>query len=64
MLALARSLHVEMPITQALDDVINRDVPVDQAIRDLMKRLPPLCRAGAALVERRSAADVGALGAD
>jgi glycerol-3-phosphate dehydrogenase (NAD(P)+) len=63
-LALARMLHVEMPITQALDEVINRDVPVDQAIRDLMKRLPPLCRAGGASVERLAADHVGAFGAD
>jgi glycerol-3-phosphate dehydrogenase (NAD(P)+) len=45
---LARLLHVEMPITAALDDVISRAVPVDEAIARLMRHLPALCRAGAA----------------
>lgn len=43
---LARRIHVQMPITEALDDVVNRDAQLADAIARLMKQLPPLCRAG------------------
>jgi glycerol-3-phosphate dehydrogenase (NAD(P)+) len=43
---LARRLHVEMPITHALDGLLNRGLTLDASIADLMKHLPPLCRAG------------------
>ncbi len=43
---LARRLHVEMPITQALDQVINHGVPVRAAIEALRRHLPPLLHAG------------------
>ncbi|MGZ5698886.1 MAG: NAD(P)H-dependent glycerol-3-phosphate dehydrogenase [Usitatibacter sp.] len=43
---LARRLHVEMPITHALDGLLNRGVALEAAIADLMKHLPPLWRAG------------------
>jgi glycerol-3-phosphate dehydrogenase (NAD(P)+) len=43
---LARQLHVEMPITQSLDGLLNGGLALDAAIAELMKHLPPLCRAG------------------
>lgn len=44
--ALARQLHVEMPITQALDALLNRGVGLDAATAQLFKHLPALCRVG------------------
>jgi glycerol-3-phosphate dehydrogenase (NAD(P)+) len=44
--ALARQLHVEMPITQALDALLNRDIGLDAATAQLFKHLPALCRVG------------------
>jgi len=43
---LASQLHVDMPITHALDSVLNHGVDLDGAIASLMRHLPPLCRAG------------------
>jgi glycerol-3-phosphate dehydrogenase (NAD(P)+) len=43
-LQLARQLHVEMPVTQALDALLNQGASLDAAIEALMKHLPPLCR--------------------
>ena len=37
--ALARGLHLEMPITQTLDQVLNHGRDLDEAISDLMARL-------------------------
>lgn len=45
--ALARRLGVEMPLTEALDAVLNRNATLDVAIHQLLAHLPPLCRAGA-----------------
>lgn len=45
--ALARRLHVEMPVTEALDAVLNRGASLDAAIKQLVTHLPPLCRTGA-----------------
>lgn len=42
---LADQLRVAMPITQALDAILNRDVSVDTAMDGLMRLLPPFCRA-------------------
>jgi glycerol-3-phosphate dehydrogenase (NAD(P)+) len=39
---LAKRLRVEMPITQALDSLLNRGARVDEAIADLMRNLPLL----------------------
>jgi glycerol-3-phosphate dehydrogenase (NAD(P)+) len=44
--ALARELHVEMPVTQMLDAILNRDVTIGDAIGQFMSHLPPLCRTG------------------
>lgn len=44
--SLAARLHVDMPITRALDAVVNADAPLDAEIAGLMKALPPLWRAG------------------
>jgi glycerol-3-phosphate dehydrogenase (NAD(P)+) len=46
--ALARRLHVEMPITEALDDLLNHGVDLDAAMARFLRRLPPLYRAGEA----------------
>lgn len=45
--ALARQLHVEMPITDALDAIINAGLRVDAAIARLRRHLPALFHAGA-----------------
>ena len=37
--SLARSLNIEMPITEALDRVLNRGADLDLAIEDLLARL-------------------------
>lgn len=47
--ALARQLHVEMPITQALDALLNHGASLDQAMAQLMKHLPSPCKAGEAV---------------
>lgn len=44
--ALARQLHVDMPVTQALDAILNHGVALDDAIGQFMSHLPPLCRTG------------------
>ena len=44
--ALARRLRVEMPITEALDGLLNGGQTLDQATARLMKHLPSLFRAG------------------
>lgn len=44
--SLARQLHVEMPVAQALDAILNHAVSVDDAIGQFMSHLPPLCRTG------------------
>jgi glycerol-3-phosphate dehydrogenase (NAD(P)+) len=44
--ALAARLHVDMPITQALDAVLNHGVGIDAAIATLLTRLAPLRGAG------------------
>ncbi|MGZ5083832.1 MAG: NAD(P)H-dependent glycerol-3-phosphate dehydrogenase, partial [Usitatibacter sp.] len=43
---LARRLHVEMPITAALDGLLDGSLTIDAAIAHLLKHLPALCRAG------------------
>lgn len=43
-LQLAGQLHVEMPVTRALDAILNQGASLDAAIAALMKALPPLCR--------------------
>jgi len=43
---LASQLHVDMPITRALDSVLSHGVDLEGAIANLMRHLPPLCRAG------------------
>lgn len=43
--ALARQLHVEMPITEALDGLLNRGDDLDAAIARFLHHLPPLYRA-------------------
>jgi len=42
--ALARQLHVEMPITEALDGLLNRGVDLEAAIGAFLARLPALYR--------------------
>lgn len=44
--ALARRLHVEMPITEALDGLLNHGVTLDAAMSRFLHHLPPLYRAG------------------
>lgn len=44
---LARQLHVEMPITGALDGIINQGLPLDAAVAQLRRHLPPSFHAGA-----------------
>ena len=44
--ALARELHVSMPIVQGLDQLLNRGATVDEAIGNFMRHLPALCRVG------------------
>ena len=44
--ALARWLHVEVPITDALDGLLNRGDDLEQAMGRFLHRLPPLYRAG------------------
>jgi glycerol-3-phosphate dehydrogenase (NAD(P)+) len=44
-LRLADILRVEMPVTRALDAILNQGASLDAAIEALMKALPPLCRA-------------------
>ena len=46
--ALARRLHVDMPVTQALDAILNHGVNLDDALGQFMSHLPPLCRTGKA----------------
>jgi len=46
--ALARRLHVDMPVTQALDAILNHGVTLDDALGQFMSHLPPLCRTGKA----------------
>jgi len=43
---LAARLGVEMPITAALDAVLNRGVALDAAMGELTRHLPALCRGG------------------
>lgn len=43
---LARQLHVDMPITQALDELLNHGVDLDDAMTQFMHHLPPLFHAG------------------
>ena len=43
---LARQLRVEVPISDALDAIINRGLTVNAALAQVFKHLPPLCRAG------------------
>lgn len=45
---LARQFRVEMPITAALDALINDEAPLEEAIARLMKALPALWRTGRA----------------
>lgn len=52
--ALARQLHVEMPLTDALDGIINAGLRVDAAIARLRRHLPPLFRAGSRRLEEVS----------
>ena len=35
---LAQRLEVEVPICQAVDEILNRDVAIDQAIEQLLSR--------------------------
>jgi glycerol-3-phosphate dehydrogenase (NAD(P)+) len=42
--ALARQLHVEVPLTDALDGVLNRGDDLDRAMERFLHRLPPLYR--------------------
>jgi glycerol-3-phosphate dehydrogenase (NAD(P)+) len=44
--ALARTLHVEMPVTFALDSLLNGGATIDEATSRFLKHLPPLCRTG------------------
>ncbi len=44
--ALARQLHVAMPVTLALDGLLNRGLTLEAATEQLMRHLPVLCRAG------------------
>jgi glycerol-3-phosphate dehydrogenase (NAD(P)+) len=44
--AFARQLHLDMPVTQALDAILNHGVAVDDALGQFMSHLPPLCRTG------------------
>jgi len=46
--ALARQLHLDMPVTQALDGILNHAVSVDDGLAQFMAHLPPLCRTGRA----------------
>jgi glycerol-3-phosphate dehydrogenase (NAD(P)+) len=43
---LARQLHVEMPITDALDAIINEGLRLDAAVARLRRHLPPSFHAG------------------
>jgi glycerol-3-phosphate dehydrogenase (NAD(P)+) len=45
--ALARTLHVDMPVTFALDSLLNGGATIDEATSRFLKHLPPLCRTGA-----------------
>lgn len=42
---LAEHLHVQAPVTQALDAILNRDVALDTAIEEMRRQLPAVCRA-------------------
>jgi glycerol-3-phosphate dehydrogenase (NAD(P)+) len=44
--ALGRRLHVEMPITEALDGLLNHGVALEAAMSRFLHHLPPLYRAG------------------
>lgn len=44
--ALARQLHVDMPITLALDELLNHGLGLDDAMAQIMRQLPPLLHAG------------------
>jgi glycerol-3-phosphate dehydrogenase (NAD(P)+) len=44
--AFARQLHLDMPVTQALDAILNHGVALDDALGQFMSHLPPLCRTG------------------
>jgi glycerol-3-phosphate dehydrogenase (NAD(P)+) len=44
--SLARQLHVDMPVTQALDALLNHGVDLEVAIAELFKHLPPLFHTG------------------
>ncbi len=44
--ALARNLHVDMPVTFTLDALLNRGATLDEATARFLKHLPPLCRTG------------------
>lgn len=44
--ALARQLHLDMPVTQMLDAILHHGVALDEALGQLMSHLPPLCRTG------------------
>lgn len=46
--ALARDLHLDMPVTQTLDGILHHGVSLDDAIGQFMSHLPPLCRTGKA----------------
>ncbi len=50
---LARQLHVDMPVTQALDAILNHGVSLDDALGQFMSHLPPLCRTGRQQLSRR-----------
>lgn len=52
--ALARQLHVDMPVTQMLDAMLNHAVPLDDALDQFMSHLPPLCRTGRVQALQRS----------
>ena len=44
--ALARQLHVDMPITLALDELLNHGLGLDHAMAQIMRQLPPLLHVG------------------
>ena len=46
--AFARQLHLDMPVAQALDAILNHGVALDDALGQFMSHLPPLCRTGRA----------------
>lgn len=52
--ALARRLRVDMPITDALEEIIAKGMPVAQAIARLRKHLPPLFHTGIQTLEEVS----------